>query len=265
MPVRDALKRLLHLDRDKREILAAIDRLSPWFFSFDLGDGIRTPLWADWLAPAHETRFRMILPDLETIFAGRWHEVTCLDVGCNEGYWAFEIAKRGVKQSLGFDARRVNIEKAEFVNARLRMPNVAFHVGDVTELRPDSYGLFDLTLCLGLLYHVENPMDVLRRLRAVTREVCVIDTQVLKPTAPVSAIWGPKVEETSGVLGILSEGERCDWNPLASTKSISLVPNRSALLTMLRHAGFSHARELPPYEGCFDQYASYDRVIVLAQ
>jgi hypothetical protein len=43
------------------------------------------------------------------------------------------------------------------------------------------------------------------------------------------------------------------------------VPNRSALLTMLRHAGFTDVRQLMPYEGCFDQYATFDRVIVVAQ
>ena len=141
---------------------------------------------------------------------------------------------------------------------------MTFHVGDVTELTPESYGVFNLTLCLGLLYHLENPIDVLQRLRAVTTELCVIDTQVLKPGPAVSAIWGPKVEETEDVIGLLEE-PKCDWNPLASTKRISLVPNRSALYTMLRHVGFTDVRQLMPYEGCFDQYATFDRIIVVAQ
>ncbi len=165
---------------------------------------------------------------------------------------------------VGFDARAQNIEKAEFVNKRLELPNVTFHVGDVAQLTPESYGVFNLTLCLGLLYHLENPMDILRRLRAVTTELCVIDTQVLKPGPAVSAIWGPKVEETEDVIGLLEEPKH-EWNPLASTRSISLVPNRPALFTMLRHAGFADVRQLTPYEGCFEQYATSDRVIVVAR
>jgi SAM-dependent methyltransferase len=265
MSLRGRLGRLLHFgNTERRDLMAEIEALGPWFYKFDLGGGVQTPLWEEWLALAHETRFRMVFPELDDRFGGRWPEVTCLDAGCNEGYVGFEIAKRGAKHVVGFDARDFNIRKAEFVNGHLNVPNIEFQLGDVTELSPDSYGMFDLTLCLGLLYHLDGPMDVLRRLRAVTREVCVVDTQVLRPSPPVSAMWGPKLEETGDVIGLLSEEVRCTWNPLASTRSVSFVPNRSALQTMLRHAGFDDVRELAPYEGCFEQYATYDRVIVLA-
>jgi len=264
MGLKGRLTRLLRLDRERRKVLNEIKQLGPWFYSFQLGDGLETPLIYDWLALAHETRYAMILPELDAHFSGRWSEVTCLDMGCNEGYVGFEIAKRGAKAVVGFDARAANIEKAEFVNRHLRLPNITFHVGDVEALTPESYGVFDLTLCLGLLYHLESPIDVLRRARAVTTELCVIDTQVLKPGPTVSAIWGPQVEETEDVIGILEE-PKCDWNPLASTRSISLVPNRSALFTMLRHVGFTDVRQLMPYEGCFEQYATFDRVIVVAK
>jgi SAM-dependent methyltransferase len=264
MSTKQRLVRLLRLDPQRRKVLKEIKRLKPWFYSFDLGAGLKTPLLYDWLALAHETRFAMILPELDAVFSGRWSEVTCLDTGCNEGYFGFEIARRGAKAVVGFDARGPNIEKAEFVNRHLGVPNMTFHVGDVTALTPESYGAFNLTLCLGLLYHLENPIDVLRRLRAVTTELCVIDTQVLKPSPAVAAIWGPKVEETEDVIGLLEE-PKCDWNPLASTKRMSLVPNRSALFTMLRHVGFTDVRQLVPYEGCFGQYATFDRVIVIAK
>jgi SAM-dependent methyltransferase len=238
--------------------------MRPWFFEFDLGGGVKTPLWQEWVAEANETRFRMMLPELDARFDGRWPEIDCLDAGCNEGYFGFEIARRGAQRVVGFDARDYNIRKANFVNAQLRMPNIEFRLGDVTALTPGTFGMFDLTLCLGLLYHVDSPMDVLRRLRDVTREVCVIDTQVLRPSPPVSALWGLKHEETQDIIGLLSEEDLCDWNPFASTRSISFVPSRSALMTMLRHAGFTEVSELEPYEGCYEQYSSYDRVIVIA-
>jgi tRNA (mo5U34)-methyltransferase len=265
MSLRQRIGKLLHLgDSDRDELVAEIERLGPWFYSFDLGNGVRTPLWEEWLAQAHDTRYRMMFPELDERFGGRWSEIMCLDAGCNEGYVGFEVAARGAKQVIGFDARDFNIRKAEFVNSHLQVPNIEFHLGDINELAPETYGMFDLTLCLGLLYHLDGPMDVLRRLRAVTREVCVVDTQVLKPSPPVTSNWGPKVETTDDVIGLLSEEVRCNWNPLASTRSVSFVPNRSALQTMLRHAGFEDVRELPPFEGCYEQYATFDRVIVLA-
>lgn len=263
MTAKDRLLSLLRLDRGRRQLLRDVERLGPWFYTFQLGGGVETPLIYDWLALAHETRFRMILPELDAAFGDRWPQVTCLDLGCNEGYFGFRIAERGARV-VGFDARAANIEKAQFIKRHLQAANTEFYVGDVADLTPETYGTFDLTLFLGILYHLENPIDILCRLRAVTKELCVIDTQVLKPSAPVSAIWGPKVEETEAVLGVLEE-PRSEWNPLASNRKISLVPNQAALVAMLHHAGFQDVRQLMPYEGCFQQYATFDRVIVLAR
>ena len=48
---------------------------------------------------------------------------------------------------------------------------------------------FDVTLMLGLLYHVENPVGALRLARALTRRACVIETQVT-PNMTGVVDWG---------------------------------------------------------------------------
>ena len=162
-----------------------IERFGTWTYPFDLGNGVTTPLHTDWMAESHETRNRMTFSRLDEIYAGRWADVRCLDVACNEGFFGMEVCRRGAKEVVGFDARDVNIEKADFIKQHLGYEGISFHQENVSNLTPERFGVFELTLCLGLLYHLENPMDALRRVRAVTTDICVIDTQVLRVSAPV--------------------------------------------------------------------------------
>lgn len=243
-----------------------ISRFGTWTYPFDLGEGVVTPLHVPWLAESHETRNRMTFQRLDEIYAGRWNEVTCLDVACNEGFFGLEVCRRGAKEVVGFDARAVNIEKAEYVKARWGCDQARFHVENVDSLTPERFGTFDLTLCLGLLYHLENPMDTLRRIRAVTRQLCVIDTQVLKPAPPVTTAWitDDNLIETENVIGVIEEAD-ARVNPAASVTGLSFVMNEAALLTMLRHAGFGEIERVAPFEGCFQPYATGDRVVLLAK
>ena len=189
-----------------------------------------------------------------------------ITASCNEGFFGLEICRRGAKAVVGFDARDVNTEKAEFVKRHFGYVRISFYVEDIGNLTPERFGTFDLTLCLGLLYHLENPMDALRRVRAVTRELCVIDTQVLRKSPPVTTAWitEDRLVETEDVIGIIEEPDAI-WNPAASVTGMSLVVNRSALLTMLRHAGFREVEQVQPYPGCFQPYATFDRVVLLAR
>ncbi len=271
MRVRTALGRLLEplrwLARPPRGggLRGELKRFGTWTYPFHLADGVVTPVHKPWLLESHETRARMVFSRLDEIYAGRWQDVTCLDVACNEGFFGMDVCRRGAKAVVGFDARSVNIEKAEFVKQHLGYHNIQFRVEDVSNLSVERFGTFDLTLCLGLLYHLESPMDVLRRVRAVTNELCVIDTQVLRRSAPVTTAWitEDRLIETEDVIGIVEEPDAV-WNPEASTTGMSLVVSHSALLTMLRHAGFRNVEQVDPYPGCFQPYATQDRVVLLA-
>ncbi len=44
-----------------------------------------------------------------------------------------------------------------------------------------------------------------------------------------------------------------------------MVMNYSALLKMLQHAGFKEIERVEPFEGCFQPYATFDRVVLLAR
>ena len=52
-------------------------------------------------------------------------------------------------------------------------------VGDFQKVDLDALGVFDVVLYLGVLYHMKEPLTCLERLRAVTKEVAVIETEAV--------------------------------------------------------------------------------------
>jgi len=103
-----------------------LDDLGPWMYKFQFTKNIFSPIAIDELSEIHETRKKMIFSKLEKMFENKWNELNCLDVACNEGYFSFELCKKGVKKVLGFDARPINIEKANLVKNYFDYKNSEF-------------------------------------------------------------------------------------------------------------------------------------------
>lgn len=148
----------------REEIDAEVRRLSPWYYRFDL-DGVRTDL-----GPScdHHGHREVSLPAGARLFV---RDRTVLDVGCNEGGYAFAALAAGARRLDGFDCRPVNVEKARFV-ARVRgHSNAAFHVSDADRwIREHPEERFDYVLLCGLLYHLPRPRETIARYCDVARE-----------------------------------------------------------------------------------------------
>jgi tRNA (mo5U34)-methyltransferase len=143
------------------------------------------------------------LPD----FRGR----SVLDIGAWDGYYSFLAERRGASRVVALDHYAWGVD----FEARTQYWNECFERGqlpdqsrDVTDFwRPDlpgrrgfdlahralgsrvepvvadftsvdlsTLGTFDIVLYLGVLYHMKEPLTCLERLRAVTRDVAVIET-----------------------------------------------------------------------------------------
>lgn len=139
---------------------------------------------------------------------------TFLDVGCWEGENCVEAVRRGASQVVGLDLctsddLRQNVDSAGFEFVQMDIFSEKF-------LQLDT---FDVVLCGGVLYHVENVISLLFRLRRVTGELLVLET---------------KVRDTDFNEPILVfKPRRGDMNP-----SNWWVPNRVALEEMLITCGF---------------------------
>jgi tRNA (mo5U34)-methyltransferase len=235
-----------------------IERLAPWMYEFELGDGTKTPLLHESLRAIHATRRSMIVELLDAV--GFEPAASVLDLGCNEGYFSFELAKRGAREVLGLDARARNIEKAELVRARTGLHACRFEVADVTE-RPLPSRAFDLVLLLGLIYHVEDPIRLIRRAAGAARKVLIVETQLTKPHPPIAFGWGsPQPRSTPDYWAMLREDPA--GQDLNATRGFSLVPSAAAVVSVLREIGFRSIMQLHPNDrAAEEQYVAMDRAV----
>lgn len=145
-----------------KTIQQRIAELGPWFHNLHLPNGVRT-------APDH------FLGDFPMF---KWQELSsfipadlsgwrALDIGCNAGFYSFELARRGARVT-GIDMDTRYLRQAEWAARELGLSDtVEFRQMQVYDFarEPDEY---DLVLFLGVLYHLRYP---LLGLDIVTRRV----------------------------------------------------------------------------------------------
>jgi len=250
-----------------QQIREQIEALGPWFYEFDLGAGRRTPSsLPPEVLPIHQTRLGMVMGAVEGHFGARLAQIRAIDVGCHEGFYSVALAREGVKSVLGVDVREANLAKARFVGAALGLANVEWRQGNCEDLRVEETGEFELCLFLGLLYHLENPMLCLRNISRLTREVCVIETQVIDEVEG-AAEWGWRewTRPYHGVLALIDEsGEFNDENAETGASPIATCPSPRALEFMLKQAGFRRVETIAPPAGAYEQHARAKRVVAVA-
>jgi FkbM family methyltransferase len=152
---------------------------------------------------------------------------TALDAGCGIGFFAQILQECGL--SVGaFDGRMGNI-----LEARKRFPGIPFEQGDIEAPGVLALGKFDLALCFGLLYHLENPMLAIRHLRALTGKGLLLESMCI-PGNSAGMVWR---EEPAAADQSLTD--------------IALYPSEACLVKMLYRAGFAavyRGAELPDHD-----------------
>lgn len=154
--------------------LAAQVRALPWYHSIELPGGLTTPGVVDSRRVA--PRYR-----LPASLVGR----TVLDIGAWDGFWSFEAARLGASDVLATDSFSWNGSnwgsKQPFLLARRALGlegRVRDQDIDPTELSVEAIGgQFDVVLFLGVMYHLEDPIGVLRRVAACCRDLLVLETE----------------------------------------------------------------------------------------
>ena len=232
------------------EILAELKRLEPWFHRIDLGDGIFTKTKSVMGEPVDHPLgpWQTIQKLLPRDLTGK----TLLDVGCNAGFYAFEAKRRGAERVLGVDGQRQHVRQGLFVRKVLGL-DVEFRRFNVYELNPRTVGQFDITLALGLLYHLKHPILALENLYQVTKELLIIETAIMPPRQTPKS-FGYSFGSTKTVLHPLAYVE----NPADAKEQVFnwFLPGVDALTALLRNTGFA-AVELVEVKG--------DRAVVVCR
>jgi tRNA (mo5U34)-methyltransferase len=249
------------------EIRRGIEELGPWFYRFDFGGGLETiPAIPPSVVGIFDTRLQMLSTAVDAHFGGRLRDIECLDIGCHEGFYSLAMSRRGVRKVVAIDARPENLSRARFVSEVTGVDNVDYREGRVETLAADLARTFELTLFLGVLYHVEDPMRCLRQVAAVTSELCIIETQVVDELEGC-AEWGSRewTRPYQGIIALIDEtGEFDAGNRETGVSPMATCPSPKALLFMLKQAGFRRAEILQPPPGAYEQHARGKRVVCAA-
>ena len=107
-----------------------------------------------------------------------------LDLGSAEGLQSIEAAMHGF-DTVGVEGRQLFIERAEFAKKVFALENVCFMHSDVRKLSKDRLGLFDVTLCLGILYHLDREamLPFFRVVSEMTSRLLILDTHIDNPAS----------------------------------------------------------------------------------
>jgi tRNA (mo5U34)-methyltransferase len=200
-----------------------------WYHSIELAPGNVTPGWFD-LRGLPE---RLPLP---ASLRGR----RALDVGTFDGFWAFELERRGAEEVIAVDlldptrwdwpqaapasvlealaARKRGGEGFLVAREALRSSVVRME-RSIYELDPDEIGEFDLVYVGSLLLHLRDPVRALERVRRVCRGVLL----VVDAIDPVLSALHP-LKPLAGLDGV---GRPWWW-----------LPNAAGLRQMVEVAGF---------------------------
>lgn len=105
-----------------------------------------------------------------------------LDLGASDGYESRAVAHLGASRVVSIEGHRKSFDQAKAAKEDLHLDHLEVQQRDVRFV--DTYGLdpFDVVLCFGLLYHMANPFNVLKRIRAITAGTLLLETHV----APVT-------------------------------------------------------------------------------
>jgi SAM-dependent methyltransferase len=106
--------------------------------------------------------------------------LSAIDLGSNLGYNSFDLYECGCSRVLGVEARDNYLEEAEAERKRLQYQNVEFMKADIRLIDEMNLGKFDLCLCSGLLYHMQNPFNLLKRIRNICR-ILALETHICPP------------------------------------------------------------------------------------
>lgn len=196
----------------------------PWFHRIDLGQGIVTPGIDD--SPS-----KLGIVHMPVDLTGK----TVLDIGAYDGFFSFEAERRGAERVLATDHYCWQVGGMgdgegfkiahEALNSRVEAQLIP-----VEEISPETVGVFDVVLFLGVLYHAPDPLRYLRVVRSVCREMMILETHLDAQDYPRPAM-------------VFYPGATLNNDP-----TNFWGPNMPCVAEMLKEVGFSRFTFFPPWQ-----------------
>jgi 2-polyprenyl-3-methyl-5-hydroxy-6-metoxy-1,4-benzoquinol methylase len=96
-----------------------------------------------------------------------------LDVGCGNGMYSLELARRGAAQVIGIDIAEVMIDLCRKSSQEKGFDDTCtFIQTDLLDYKPDTR--FDVSFGIGLFDYISDPLPVLKRMREVSTDKAIM-------------------------------------------------------------------------------------------
>src|SRR3954471_14116997 len=218
----------------RAEIEREVSALAPWFHNLNL-NGVNT-------APSHflgdypAIKWRRFADAIPKDLSGK----AVLDIGCNAGFYAMEMKRRGAARVLGLDSDEEYLRQARFA-AEVNELDIQFarlSVYDLASLKER----FDLVIFIGVLYHLRHPLLALDLIHQHVAKDMLVFQSMQRGSSQVgpmeenypfseSAIFDQPDFPKLHFIERRYAGDPTNW----------WVPNRACAEAMLRSAGFTIA------------------------
>jgi len=241
------------------EIRQKIDSFPRWHYQFDL-KGNLTPIHKEDRVNRHAQRKKHFFDPVVRIFGGSLEGIRVLDLACNAGYWSLASIEAGADYVLGIEGRQMHVDQASLVFdvKEVHRDRYDFVVGDIFETDFRQFGTFDVVLCLGLMYHISKPIELMEKISEVNDDILIVDTTLSK----------------AGGAFFKIVPQNPDSPMSAVDRSVALRPTRRAVLELAEHFGYSivtlepdfrNAKGEPAWAGGHDYRGGSRRAFVCAK
>ena len=151
------------VDTSKSSIEQRIERLRPWRYSHS-HQGIEIRSNAPEAHAVHEGYARELLIHVlsRLLEQSNVQELRAIDLGCLEGHYSDILCETGFKEVVSIDLSEGHVERAKFLLQDFKQhPNSTVFQGNVCdENMMSSLGEFNVVMCHGLLYHLQDPLKL---------------------------------------------------------------------------------------------------------
>jgi len=219
-----------------------------WFYEFVLPDGTLTSSYLDdSVKKIHKTR---------ELTGG-----SALDIACHEGFYS-QVLSDYFTTIDGIDKNDDSIKKANLIKEVCSKNNITFEKKSFEGLL--HLKKYDFVLCYGLLYHVQNPIELMNILSSLCSGWLCLETQVLPFQISGKVEDGNYLgqREIRGMFGLFDDYPESKEGGLTR---FAMVPSLDGLTYLLEAFGFVNISFYEPFPDDYEQYVRGQRVIVFAQ
>jgi ubiquinone/menaquinone biosynthesis C-methylase UbiE len=213
-------------------------RSRSWFYEFALPDGGLTPCDAlEEVRAFHRTRRDVMLRVFSDVFGDRLASADAIDLASHEGWFSLALAEK-MRSVRGYDVNAQSVEAAIRMAALQNVTNVSYTECDIRRLDDEAVEPADAVLMYGLLYHVEDPLRILRIAARMARRILLIETQVTGVELEMDVEFGNYrwMRPVHGMFALIDD----DDNREGGNTGLAMIPSPGALRHCLTRLGFSH-------------------------